>query len=319
MIKSARKALTNMEFVSSQAVSGIFRDRNVRASAIVLFAIAIASWMAVLIRFLGDTYSPFQLVFVRSAFMLSVLLPLLLRSGYDVLRTNRPGIMLLRGILGFCGQVFAVLAILNLPLAEAQAIGFTKGFIVALLGMALLKEDVTWVRWAAIGLGFLGVLLVVNPGSGINWAALYALGSAACFAVNTIIMKVLVATHSRQALMTYSALLQFVFATIPTFFIWQHPSGVDWIWFAGMGLIALIVQPLNLTAYRMGDVSALAPVDFCRLLTSAAIGFLIFAEVPDLIFWLGAAFIVAANLLPIYLAHTQDPIRQDQTNHRTVT
>ncbi|MEL6828652.1 MAG: DMT family transporter [Pseudomonadota bacterium] len=307
-----------MRFVPLSTAPSFLLDRNVRASAIMLSAIAIASWMAVLIRFLGDTYSPFQLVLVRSAFMLIVLLPLLLRSGYQILRTNRPGLMLIRGVLGFAGQVFGVLAILNLPLAEAQAIGFTKGFIVAMLGMALLKEDVTLVRWTAILLGFLGVLLVVNPGHGMNWSALYALGSAGCFAVNTIIMKILVATHTRQALMTYSAVLQFAFACIPALLVWQQPLGIDWVWFAGMGLIALIVQPLNLTAYRMGDVSALAPVDFCRLLTSAAIGYWIFSEVPDLIFWLGAALIVCANLLPIYVARQKPVSAAEPTNQGTV-
>lgn len=294
-------------------------DRNLRASALLLLGIAIASGMAVLIRFLGDAYSPVQLVFVRSGFLLLVLLPLLLRTGLRALRTNRPGLMLLRGLLGFVGQVLAVLAILNLPLAEAQAIGFTKGFIVAMFGMVLLKEDVTLLRWGAICLGFLGVVLVVNPNNGINWAALYALGSASCFAINTIIMKVLVATHTRHALMTYSALLQFLFACIPTLFLWQQPAGSDWIWFAGMGVIALIVQPINLTAYRLGDVSALAPVDFCRLLTSAAIGFLVFGEVPELVFWFGALLIVAANLLPLYQGREKKALLTDPTNQRSVT
>lgn len=294
-------------------------DLNLRASVLLLLGISIASVMAVLIRFLGDVYSPVQLVFVRSGFLLLILLPMLVRTGIRTLRTNRPGLMLVRGLLGFMGQVFAVLAILNLPLAEAQAIGFTKGFIVAMLGMLLLKEDVTLLRWGAISLGFLGVIVVVNPTNGVNWAALYALGSASCFAINTIIMKVLVATHTRHALMTYSALLQFVFASVPTVFLWQQPIGIDWVWFVGMGAIALIVQPINLTAYRMGDVSALAPVDFCRLLTSAAIGYAIFGEVPEVIFWFGALLIVAANLLPLYQTREKKTPLVDSTNPRSVT
>lgn len=308
-----------MRFVPVRLGRGARLDDNIRASALLLLGISIASGMAVLIRFLGDAYSPIQLVFVRSGFLLLVLLPVLVRTGLGTLRTNRPVLMLLRGFLGFLGQVLAVLAILNLPLAEAQAIGFTKGFIVAMFGMTLLKEDVTFLRWGAIGLGFLGVIVVVNPSNGINWAALYALGSAACFAVNTIIMKVLVATHTRQSLMTYSALLQFLFACIPMAFLWQQPTGIDWVWFAGMGVIALIVQPINLTAYRLGDVSALAPVDFCRLLTSAAIGFLVFGEVPEAVFWLGALLIVVANLLPLYQSRGKKELFADPTNPRSVT
>lgn len=272
-------------------------DRNIRASLILLCAIFLGGGMAVCIRFLGDDFSPFQIVFIRSCVILSVLLPLMLRTGLSILKTDRPVMILARAVSGFAGQIFAVLAIINLPLAEAQALGFTRAFMVALLSLIFLQEAITRLRWMAIIVGFAGVVVIAQPQTGLNGFAVYALASAFCFSINTILVKILVATHSRQTLMTYAALLQCLFAGIPTLFVFNLPQSGDLIWFVLMGTIALCVQPLNLAAYRIGDVSRLAPVDFTRLITATLIGFFVFNEVPSYIFWLGALMIVGANLL----------------------
>lgn len=229
--------------------------------------------------------------------MLSVLLPLLLRTGVSILRTDRPLMILTRAVSGFAGQIFAVLAIINLPLAEVQALSFTRAFMVALLSLFFLQEVITKVRWFAIFLGFAGVMIIAEPQTGLNGFALLALASAFCFSINTILIKILLATHSRQTLMTHAALFQFLFASIPTLFVFRMPQNGDWVWFVLMGAIALCVQPLNLAAYRMGDVSRLAPVEFLRLITATLIGFLVFHEVPSLMFWAGAVLIIGANLL----------------------
>lgn len=205
--------------------------------------------------------------------------------------------VLSRAVSGFTGHVFGVLAIINLPLAEVQALSFSRAFMVALLSLVFLNEIVTRLRWLAIFLGFVGVVIIANPQSGLNLFALLALGSALCFSINTILIKILLATHSRQTLMTQAALFQFLFAGIPTFFVFKMPQSGDWFWFIMMGVIALWVQPLNLAAYRLGEVSRLAPVEFTRLMTATLAGFLIFQEVPSYVFWIGAVIIVGANLL----------------------
>ena len=253
--------------------------------------------MAICIRFLGEDYSPFQIVFFRSFVVLSVLLPLLMRTGLSILSTNRPLMILSRALTGFIGQIFSVLAIVNLPLAEAQTFGFTRAFMVALLSLVFLQEAITKLRWFAIAMGFAGAMIIAQPQSGLNVFALYALASAFCFSISTILVKILVATHSRQTLMTHAALFQCLLASIPTFFVYQVPQSGDLIWFVLMGVIALCVQPLSLAAYRIGEVSRLAPVDFTRLITATLIGFFVFREIPGYLFWVGAVSIVGANLL----------------------
>ena len=289
--------MTNLEFVRRQVSANLPEDRNIRASVLLLCAILLGGGMSVWIRFLGDDFSPFQIVFVRSCVILSVLLPLLMRTGLSILKTDRPLMILTRAASGFVGQIFGVLAIINLPLAEAQALGFTRAFMVALLSLVFLHEAITRLRWFAIIMGFAGVIIIAQPQTGLNSFALFALASAFCFSINTILVKILVATHSRQTLMTHAAFFQCLFASIPTFFVFQMPQSSDWIWFVLMGVIALCVQPLSLAAYRIGEVSRLAPVDFTRLITATLIGFCVFQEVPSFMFWLGAVLIVGANLI----------------------
>ncbi len=215
--------------------------------------------------------------------------------------------ILARALSGFTGQIFGVLAIINLPLAEAQTYGFTRAFMVALLSLIFLQEAITKLRWFAIAMGFAGIVIIAQPQSGLSAFAVYALASAFCFSISTILVKVLVATHSRQTLMTHAALFQCLLASIPTFFDFQMPQSGDLIWFVLMGVIALCVQPLNLAAYRMGEVSRLAPVDFTRLIIATLIGFFVFQEVPDYMFWVGAVLIVGANLLVLNQKSTQKP------------
>lgn len=291
--------MTNMEFVRSRLGVTMPAGPNVRAAGLLILAICLASGMSVCIRYLGGDYSPFQIVFVRTCVMLSVLLPMLLRTGLSVLATPRPVMIAFRALFGFAGQLLGVLAILNLPLSEVQALGFTKGFIVALLSLIFLGEEIRMLRWAAIFMGFIGVLIILQPEEGVNWTALYPIGSALCFSCNTIITKKLLATHSRQALMTYAASLQLMFAAIPTLFVWKTPELAHVPWFAGMGVIALCVQPLNLAAFRLGEVGALAPVEFFRLLTSSLVGYFLFQETPRETFWMGAAVIVVANIVSL--------------------
>ena len=274
-----------------------------------LAAILLGGGMSVCIRFLGDDFSPFQIVFFRSLVLLSVLLPLLLRSGLSILRTDRPLMVLARALSGFMGQIFGVLAIINLPLAEVQAIGFTRAFLVSLLGLLFLQEALSKLRWSAIAIGFAGTLIIVQPQSGLNPFAIFALANAFCFSISTILVKMLLTTHSRQTMMTHAALLQCVFASIPTLFVFQMPAPGDWIWFMLMGGIALCVQPLMLAAYRIGEVSRLAPVDFTRLLVAALIGFFVFREVPTLWFWIGAALIVFANVLVLRDRKPLEPLQ----------
>ncbi|MEM9989020.1 MAG: DMT family transporter [Pseudomonadota bacterium] len=288
--------MTNTAFVRTATA---LRDRvgdNSFAAILLLLAICLGSGMAVLIRFLGEGYSVFQIVFIRSAIMLCVLIPFIMRLGMAAWKTSQPLLVLLRGATATMGQVLGVLAIIHLPLATVQALSFSRSFILVALGALILGEIVTWRRWVAVVVGFFGVMIVLQPGPTMNWAGLYALGSTGAFTISIICAKILLRTHSRSTLMTYNASMQAILMVVPAILVWQAPMGGDWLYFLGMGTLALCVQPLSLQAFKVGDVSALAPVEYFRLLTAAAVGFFIFAEVPSTTLWLGALVIIGANM-----------------------
>ena len=292
--------MTNIGFVDRLLFGRARLSPNQGAALILALAIVMASAMGVLVKILGQTYAPVQIVFVRAVCMLALLIPILPTLSRESFRLTRPGLVAVRSVFQFGGQVFAVLALIHLPLAEAQALSFSKSFILAPAALLIFGETVTWRRWLAIVIGFVGVLIILQPADGVDWAGLYAIASAASFSVSVMIAKVLLRNHSPQALMAYGAGLQALLAFAPVLFVWRTPTGEDAFLFLAMGLVALFVQPMSLTAFRIGDVSALAPIDYTRLLTSALAGFLVFSERPGLEVWIGAAVIIAANLQQLW-------------------
>ncbi len=270
-------------------------EKNALAASLLVAAILLGSGMAIVIRFL-EGYSAFQIVFLRSAIVVSVLLPILTFRGSRFWDVARPRLLFLRGLLGSIGQTLTVMAVLSLPLATFQALSFSRAFMVVALGVLVLGEIVTWRRWAAVALGFVGVLIVVDPLTAYNSAAFYALGGTFAFACALLLTKVLLKSESRGTLMLWNAGTHFTVSLIPALLTWSQPTGWDPLLFLALGAIILVVQPISLQAFRLGEISALAPIDYLRILTGAASGFFVFGEKPGASFWVGALVIIGANV-----------------------
>lgn len=286
-------------------------EKNALAAGLLTVAIFLGSGMALSIKTLSD-YPAIQLVFTRSALVVGALLPILLWKGVRFWRVRQPGLLILRGLLASSGQVFTVLAVFELPLADVQALSFSRAFMVVGLGVILLGEVVTWRRWTAVALGFLGVLIVANPTATLNVAVLYALAGTLSFAGSLVVAKMLLASESRGTLMIWNASVQFCVSIVPAMLLWKQPTGWDPLIFVAMAALVLVVQPISLQAFRLGEISALAPVDYLRILTGAVVGFVFFAEVPGSSLWFGAALIIAANIW------IQRENRRAEVNHPVV-
>ena len=288
--RGARNALHGSQSLDKSTV-----ERNALAATLLAVAILLGSGMAVCIRLL-ETFSAFQIVFLRSVVVISVLLPILLSRGVRFWRTQQPGMLLCRGIAGSAGQTLTVLAVLSLPLATVQALSFTKAFMVVGLSILFLGEAVSWRRWAAIVAGFVGVVIVVDPRAEYDPAVLFALSGTLAFAGALVLAKMLLKGESRGTLMIWNAGTQFVISLVPALLTWKQLGPTDMVLFLSLGALVLVVQPISLQAFRLGEMSALAPVDYLRLLTGATMGFLFFGEVPGPTLWIGAAIIIGANL-----------------------
>lgn len=289
-VRSARNALHGSHSLNKSAV-----ERNTLAATLLTVAILLGSGMAVCIRLL-ESYSAFQIVFMRSVVVLGLLVPLLFLRGVKFWQVQQPGMLIIRGLEGTVGQTLTVLAVLSLPLATVQALSFTKAFMILGLSVLFLGELVSWRRWVAVVIGFIGVVIVVDPTAEYDPAVLFALGGTFSFAGALLLTKVLLKEESRGSLMVWNAGTQFAVSAVPAVLTWQALSGMDALVILCLGLMVLVVQPISLQAFRLGEMSALAPIDYLRLLTGVATGYFIFGEVPGTSLWIGGAVIIGANL-----------------------
>ena len=255
--------------------------------------------MTTLIKFLGDDYPASLQTFYRQAAGLLVLTPMILRDWHGAFHTTRPGILLFRSAVGTMAMILSFYAFQKLPLAEANALSFTRTLWLVPLAIFVLREKTGPLRIGAALVGFVGVLVMLRPGAanhGFGLGQMASLASAAMFAMTITGMKVMTRDHSPFTLLVWSAVLGLAFSIPPALFVWRWPEPFDLFLLACMGVFGTITQACYIKGMQIGDAAAMAPIDYTRLVFSAAIGFAIFNEVPTWATIAGAAIVVVSTL-----------------------
>jgi drug/metabolite transporter (DMT)-like permease len=254
--------------------------------------------MTMLIKFLGEDYSPALQTFYRQLAGLIVLLPVILPNPRQVFRTTRLGILLFRSGAGTVGMILAFYAYQKLPLADANALSFTRTLWVVPLAAFALKEHVGPRRVAATIVGFLGALLMLQPQAQGNagWPAAAALASSFLFAFTVTGMKFLTRDHSTLTLMAWSAVLGFVLAIPPALFSWRWPNLRDLLLLCAMGVLGTITQACYINGMSEGDAAAMAPIDYTRLVFAVILGYALFSDIPNTMTMLGAGIVMASTI-----------------------
>ena len=254
--------------------------------------------MTMLIKFLGEDYSPSLQTFYRQLAGLIVLLPVILPNPREVFRTTRMGILLFRSGAGTIGMILAFYAYQKLPLADANALSFTRTLWVVPLAAFALKEYVGPRRVAATIVGFLGALLMLQPQTqgSAGWPAAAALASSFLFAFTVTGMKFLTRDHSTLTLMAWSAVLGFVLAIPPAMFSWRWPSLRDLVLLCAMGVLGTITQACYINGMSEGDAAAMAPIDYTRLVFAVILGYALFNDIPNTRTMLGAGIVMASTI-----------------------
>jgi drug/metabolite transporter (DMT)-like permease len=225
--------------------------------------------------------------------------------GFASLRTRRVGAHVGRMALGLVAMGLNFVAMIWLPLAEATAIGFTVPIFSTILAALLLKEATGRWRWGAVAAGFVGVLLIVQPGSGqvpLGPAALAMLAAALTASV-TIVIRRLGRTEPASTTVFWFAVSSLVpLGLLMIFFGRPHDNGTFLI-LAGMALAGGLAQ-LTLTAsLRLAPVALVMPMDYTMLLWATLLGLLLFAELPTPWVWIGAPLIIASGLVIAWREH----------------
>ena len=279
--------------------SAFWKRQTPATRGIVLMCLSTVAFaiMHGLVRFVSEVLPPFQIAFFRNIFGLAFLLPLLLRSRFQVLRTQRIGLHALRAVINIAAMLMFFTALSMSPLAKVTALSFTAPIFMAVLAVLVLGERFRIYRWLAIALGFAGMLIILRPGMvAIDTGALLVMGSAALWAVAMIIIKILSRTESSLTIVAYMGIFLGVFSVLPAMWVWQ-PFGLQTLgWMALIGLTGTVAQMSLSQALKETDPTALMPFDFLKLIWTALIGAWFFAEIPDIFTWVGAAVIFSSGL-----------------------
>ncbi len=220
------------------------------------------------------------------------------RHGRALLRTTRPGLQGVRGVMLFAMTALNFWALQYLQLAETAAIQFAVPLLVALFGAWLLGERLDAGRWAAIGLGFVGVLLIVRPGTGaFHPAILLAIGNAVLYALFNLLTRRLAATDRPEATQFLSALAAATLLAPFAIAAWRTPAtGLEWVLLALLGIAGGTGHWLLAVAHRFAPASVLAPCLYQQIVWMTLLGWWVFGDVPGWAVVAGMAVVVANGL-----------------------
>ena len=269
---------------------------NLRGALWVLLAGVFFSAMGVLIKLLGARLDSFQIAFFRALFGLVAVLPFVWTVGLSKLKTRHPFKHLLRGAIGVSAMFCGFYAITHLTLADAVAFTFTRALFLIPLAVLFLGEKVRARRWSATAVGFVGVLVMLRPAGTMEPAAFVALGGALLVASVTVVIKQLAATERPTTLLFYFGVFSSVVALGPALLVWQTPTWTELAMLFAVGAAAAAAQSCMIRGFAVGEVTAVVPFDYARLIFAGLLGFFIFAELPDLWTLAGAVLLIASTL-----------------------
>ena len=246
----------------------------------------------------GARYPESQMVFFRCAAGFVFLLPLVLRAPKSVWAVKRPGKLFLRCALSTLGFFAGFYSFAHMPLADAQAISFSRVLFITIFAVWLLKEEVGVRRWTAVGVGFVGVILMLQPhgNTQLGLPAIAQLASAVLFGFTIVTVKDLTRDHSTLGLVFYTNAFTTVAGLPFAFLAWKQPDLPSLALFLGMGFMGVAAQSCYVRALSTGEASLLGLIDYVRLPLAIFMGVLLFHEIPDPRVIAGAAVIIGSTL-----------------------
>lgn len=238
-------------------------------------------------------------------------------GGYRSLATQRFGAHSRRMLLGLTGMACNFGAMIYLPMAEATTIGLSVPIFAVIFAALLLREPTGPARWSAVVVGFIGVLIVLNPGASLNGqlgsthltGTLIAITGAVLTALVTIALRDLGRTENATTTVFWFSLLSLIPLGIALPFFIQPHSVYQWGLLVGLGLSGAIGQIALTAALRLAPVAVVTPMDYSSLLWSILFGWWIFATIPASTTWIGAPIIVASGLFIAWREHRRHIMR----------
>jgi drug/metabolite transporter (DMT)-like permease len=264
-----------------------------------LCALAMLPGMDAIAKLLSETLPTIEVTWGRFLFYAVVAGPLAVaKYGRRAVRPARPGLQVLRGLL-FAGSAYAFFrSIAEMPLADTMAVFFIYPMIVLLASALILRERIGALRWLMVILGFIGVLLVMQPSlDGFSRGDLFALLSGACYALGSVVTRHLAPHDPGLVTGLCSALTGVLLYSFAMPFVWQTPSANEWLGLAAVGVIAAAGHYLLITAHHLATAAQLAPYGYAEIVSAIFFGLIVFGDWPEPMVWLGIVVIVVSGTI----------------------
>ena len=296
-----QRAEASSSYVSFSSLSWFMNKGYAQGAFWVILICLFSNLNDILMKGLGERLPTFEIIFFRFFFSLITLLPFMIREGFSSLRMKHPSLHGLRAIIGIVAIGASCLSVTKLPLADVTTLFFTQPLFFLPLALLLLKERVPYQRALATLVGFIGVLIIIQPHpSTVNLWSLVPIFGAFLFAVLDVLTKKMISQESYLSLLFSFSLGTTLAGLIPAFFVWVTPTSQELFFLFCLGAGANLIQICLFQAFSSIQASALAPFRYVELIFSVCFGFLLFAEVPHLMTLLGAILIIMGTLLNTY-------------------
>jgi len=281
-----------------------------KAIAYTLISIFFFSFMGIFIRKSSENIHIMEVIFFRNLLACLIIIPVMSSSGLASFKMNRPGLFVWRAIFVSIGMFSGFSAITLIPLAQATAISFTTPIFVTILAVFLLGEVIKFRRVAAIFVGFIGMLIIVQPGVGsISLGIILAFIGAFFHSINLLIVKKLTANESANAIVVWMVIMLVPISLVPAIFVWEWPSALTWLYLWCLAFCGTVGHSFFTRAYSLADITSLQPFQFIKLPMIAFLAWVIFSELPLYWTWLGGLIIFSST---VYITRREAKINKSK-------
>ena len=286
---------------------------NVKGFIFILLASATFPIMGTTVKYLTSELHPFQIAFFRCIFGFMIIIPLIIRNNPSkIFNTKRYPMHLLRGLLGVGAMMAGFTALSMLPLATAVALGFTRILFLVPLAILLLGEKPGYIRILLILVGFLGVIIIIDPGNDNNityFSASLALLGAFLVSCVKLSVKSLSSSESTLTIQFYYGIISSTVLIIPCYLFWTPLNffQLSLIFFAA--ICGTIAQMLTIWGLKLGAMTVVMPADYTRLVFAGIYGFMLFNETPYINEVIGSLVIIVSTMIILYLDNIKKKIK----------
>jgi drug/metabolite transporter (DMT)-like permease len=280
-----------------------------------LASVVMIASVAACVKHLGPAIPAGETIFVRGLLSVAVLALYAWRiGGLALLKTRSWRAHASRSLAGTASMFCWFVALTLIPFADFTAISFTAPMFVTILAMAFLGERIHRYRWAALAIGFVGVLIMIGPHltyAGSSIGVLVALGAAVFSAVAMLFLRSMSSAGGEHAITItfYFSLTSMIVGGLTVFWGWPIPSGAQWLFILLVGAFGVLGQLLLSWSYQYAEASTIAPLDYTNLLLAVAFGYWFFDETPHVWIWIGAPLVIAAGLVILWREYQRSAVR----------